>query len=85
MLSVVGGGFVALRTPMMFQGDEESVKESKLPDPSLVDTSDSGGNNPHGEMGSGGVTQAVAQIQHGDDDAQDWDIGSFESSIGSHP
>ena len=39
----------------------------------MVDTSDSVGNNPHGEMGRSGITQAVTQIQCGDDNAQDWD------------
>ena len=39
----------------------------------MVDAGDSGGNNPHGETGRSGVTQAITQIQHSDDDAQDWD------------
>ena len=57
----------------MSQEDKESVEESKLPDPSLVDAGDSGGNDPHGEIGCGGVMQAATQFQHGDDDDQDWD------------
>ena len=73
MLSVFGGGFDAPQTPTMTRGDEDSVEESKALDPSLVDTGDSGRNNPHGEMGSGGVVQAIAQIQCDDDDTQDWD------------
>ena len=39
----------------------------------MVDTGDSGGNDPHGETGHGSVTQPITQIQRGDDDAQDWD------------
>ena len=39
----------------------------------MVDTGDSGRNDPHGDTGHGGVKQAVTQIQHSDDDAQDWD------------
>ena len=57
----------------MTWGDKESVEKSKLPDPSPVDTGDSGRNNSHCEMGRIGVMQAVAQIWHGDNDAQDWD------------
>ena len=52
-------------------GNEDLVEESKVPDPSLVDTGDGGGNDPHGEMGRSGVMQAVTQIQHIDDNAQD--------------
>ena len=73
MLSDCGGGFNALRTPMMSQGDEDSVDESKKPDLSMVDTGVSGGNDPHGDASRGNVTQAVAHIQHDDDDIQDWD------------
>ena len=61
MLPIFGSGFDALQTPMMSWGDNESVEESKLPDPSLVDAGDSGGNNPHGDTGHGGVTQAITQ------------------------
>ena len=50
-----------------------SVEESKMPDPILVDTGVSGGNNPHGDAGCGNVAQAVSDIQRGDDDSQDWD------------
>ena len=57
----------------MSQGDEDSVEESKVPDPSMVDASDSGRNDPHGDASRGDITQAVTQTQHGDDDIQDWD------------
>ena len=73
MLSDFGGGFNAPRTPMMSQGDEDSVDESKMPDLSMVDTGVSGGNDPHGDHSCGGVTHIVTQIQRGDDDIQDWD------------
>ena len=43
MASLFGGGFDALQTPSMTQGDENSVEESKVPDPSLVDAGDGGG------------------------------------------
>ena len=49
------------------------MEKSKVPDPSVVDASDSGRNNPHGEMSHGDVTQAVTQFQCSDDDDQDWD------------
>ena len=39
----------------------------------MVDTGDSGGNNPHGEMGCDGTMQAITQTQRDADDAQDWD------------
>ena len=39
----------------------------------MVDTAVSGGNDPHGDASCGNVTQAVAHIQHDDDDIQDWD------------
>ena len=58
---------------MMSQGDKDSVEKSKVPDPSVVDTGDSGRNNPHGDASCGKVTHAIAQIQCGDDDVQDWD------------
>ena len=67
------GGFNARRAPIMSQGDKESVEESKVPDPSTVDASVSGGNNLHGDPGCGSVAQAITQIQRGDDDTQDWD------------
>ena len=73
MLSDFGGGFNAPRTPMMSQGDEDSVDESKMPDPSMVDTRVSGGNDPHGDASHGDVTQAVTHIQRDDVDIQDWD------------
>ena len=58
----------------MTWGDDESVEESKAPDPNLMDTSDGGETtNPHGDTGCGGVAQAVTQSQHGNDDVQDWD------------
>ena len=57
MSSFLGGGFDAPHTPSMSRGEEDSVEESKVPDPNLVDTGDSGGNDPH---------------QCGDADAQDW-------------
>ena len=46
------------------------MEESKVPDPSMVDASDSGRNNLHGETSCDDVTQAVTQFQHGDDDDQ---------------
>ena len=49
------------------------MEESKVPDPSMVDAGVCGGNNPHGDLSCGGVTQAITQIQRGDDDTQDWD------------
>ena len=71
MLSIFGGGFDALWTTTMSQGDNKSVEESKLPDPSLVDAGDRGGNDPHGDTGRGGITQAVMQTQRNDNDARD--------------
>ena len=68
MLSDFGGGFNAPRTPMMSQGDEDSVEESKMPDLSMVDTGVSGGNASRGN-----VTHTVTHIQRDDDDIQDWD------------
>ena len=47
---------------MMSQGDKELVEESKLPDPSLVDAGDGGGNDSHGDTGHGGAMQAVTQL-----------------------
>ena len=44
-----------------------------MPDPILVDTGVSGGNDPHGDASRGGVAQAISDIQRGDDDSQDWD------------
>ena len=74
MLSDFGGGFDAPRMPMMFRGDKDSVEESKMPDPILVDTGVSGGNDPHGDVSRGNIAQAVLDIQCGDDDSQDWDV-----------
>ena len=73
MVSIFGGGFDAPQTPLITWGDKYSVEESKVPDPDLVDTSDIGGNNPHGNMGCSDVMQAITQTQRGDTDAQDWD------------
>ena len=73
MSSVFGSGFDAPRTPIMSRQDKDSVEESKVPDPSMVDAGDSGGNNPHGDVSCGDVTQVVAHIQRNDDDVQDWD------------
>ena len=73
MSSVFGSGFDAPRTPIMSQQDKDSVEESKVPDPSMVDAGDSGGNNPHGDVSCGDVMQVVTQIQRGDNDIQDWD------------
>ena len=72
MLSFFGGGFDALRTPLMTRGDEHSVEESKVLDPGLVDTNDSGRINPRGDTGRSSIMQAVTQMQCGDADAQDW-------------
>ena len=44
-----GGGFNALRAPMMSRGDKDSVDESKMLDPIMADTRVSGGNDPHGD------------------------------------
>ena len=49
MSSLLGGGFDAPRTPSMSRGEEDSVDESKMPDPTVVDASNGGGNNPHGD------------------------------------
>ena len=49
------------------------MEESKVLDPSMVDAGNSGRNNPHGDASRGNVTQAVTQIQRGDDYDQDWD------------
>ena len=73
MSSDFGGGFDAPRAPMMSRGDEDSVDESKMPDPILVDTGVSGGNDPHGDASRGNVTQAITHIQCDNDDIQDWD------------
>ena len=75
MASFFGGGFDAPQTPLMTRGDENSVEESKAPDPNLVDTSDIGETtNPHGDAGRGSVTQAVTQSQRGDNNMQNWDL-----------
>ena len=58
---------------MMSQGDKDTVDESKMPDPIMVDARVGGRNNPHGDASYGNITQAVSEIQHGDDDFQDWD------------
>ena len=62
MASIFGGGFDATRTPLMNRGDEDSVEESKVPDPDLVDTGDIGRNNPHGNAGCSGVAQAIHKL-----------------------
>ena len=50
------------------------MEESKILDPNLIDTGDSGKTtNPHGDAGSSGITQAVAQSQCGNCVNQDWD------------
>ena len=51
MVLIFGGGFDAPQTPSMAWGDEDSAEKSKAPDPSLVDASDSGGKDSHGDMG----------------------------------
>ena len=86
MSSFFGGGFDAPHTPLMNQGDEESVEESKEADPSLVDTSNvMEMANPHGDMGHGGHAQAVTQSQHNVlSTTQDWGCRSFESHVGTH-
>ena len=59
----------------MTQGDEDSVEESKAPDPNLVDTGDSGETtNPQGDVGCGSIAQAVTKSQHGDNNTQDWGL-----------
>ena len=68
MLSFLGGGFDAPRTPSMSRGDEESIDESKMPETTVVGAGDSGGNDPHGDASRANVTQDVSDIQHGDDD-----------------
>ena len=73
MLSVFGSGFDGLRTPMMSQEEKDSIEESKMPDPILVDTGVIGGNDPYGDASSGNITQAILDIQQGNDDSQDWD------------
>ena len=47
MLSFLGGGYDAPRTPLMSRGDEESIEESKMPETTVVGAGDSGGNDPH--------------------------------------
>ena len=74
MSSLLGGGFDALRTPLMSQGEEDSVDESKMPDPIAADAGDSGKNDPHGDASHVNVAQAVSDIQCSDDDAQDWNV-----------
>ena len=73
MSSGFGGGFDVPCTPMMSQGDKDSVDESKMQDPSVVDTGVSGGNNPHGDASCGNVACTVTHVQRDDDDIQDWD------------
>ena len=73
MSSDFGGGFDTPRAPMMSQGDEDSVDESKMPDLSIVDTGASGRNYPRGDASRGDVTHAVTHIQRINDDTQDWD------------
>ena len=68
----LGGGLDALHTPLMSQGEEDSVDESKAPDPNVVDTGDSGGNIIHGDASRSGVAQPIAQSQRGNADDQDW-------------
>ena len=75
MSSLLGGGFDAPRTPSMSRGDEESVEESKMPETTVVDAGDSGGNNPHGDASRANVTRDVLDVQcSGDDDAPDWNV-----------
>ena len=75
MASFFGGGFDAPQTPSMTWGDEDSVEESKVPDPNLVDTGDSGETtNLHCDTGRGGISQAVTQSQRSTNNAQDWDL-----------
>ena len=74
MSLLLGGGFDAPHTPSMSQGEEDSVDESKMPDPIVADTGDSGGNDPHGDASCVDVTQAILDVQHGNDDAQDWNV-----------
>ena len=42
MLSLLGGGFDAQRTPSMSRGEEESVDESKMAETAAVGAGDSG-------------------------------------------
>ena len=75
MSSFLGGGFDAPRTPLMSRGDEESVDESKMPETTVVDAGDSGGNNPHGDTSRADVTQDISDIQRGSgDDVHDWNF-----------
>ena len=62
MLSFLGGGFDAPRTPSMFRGEEESVDESKMPETNVVGAGDSGRNDPHGDASHADVTQDVSDI-----------------------
>ena len=63
MLSFLGGGFDATRTPSMSRGDEESIDESKMPETTVVGAGDSGGNNPHGDASRADVTRDILDIQ----------------------
>ena len=64
MLSFFGGGFDALCMPLMSQGDEGSVEESKEADLSLVNIENVTEMADHcGDAGCGGKTQAVTQSQ----------------------
>ena len=75
MSSLLGGGFEAPCTPSMFQGDEELIEESKLPETTVVDAGDSGRNDPHGDASCADVTQDVLDIQHsGDGDVHNWNF-----------
>ena len=83
MLSDFGGGFDAPRTPMMSQGDKDSVDESKMPDLSMADTGISGGNDPHGDASHENVAHTIAHIQRNDDDIQDWDAEVLNHMLGN--
>ena len=75
MLSLLGGGFEAPRTPSMSRGEEDSIDESKMPDPTVVDASNRGGNDPHGDTSRADVTRDVLDNQRGgDDDVHDWSM-----------
>ena len=75
MSSLLGGGFDAPCTPSMSRGEEDSVDESKMRDPTVVDAGNSGGNDPHGDASRANVTRDVSDIQRsGDDDVHNWNL-----------
>ena len=54
---------------------QDSMEESKVPNPSLIDSGNGGETaDPHGDAGCGSIAQGVTQTQRSDDDQnQDWD------------